>query len=93
MLWATPTTSMVRYGCIHAHFQQEFVSRDRHDEDSFRFAYVMLSFTFIMLNILYTSLLPNVYPVNLKHSNYEHPFSFRVENNVDPDQMASSEAS
>ena len=33
------------------------------------------------------------YPVNLQHSSSMHIFSIRVENSVDPDQMASSEAS
>ena len=40
-----------------------------------------------------TTLLPNIYLVNLQHSSCKHVFSIRVENSVDPDQMASSEAS
>ena len=31
---------------------------------------------------------PNFYPVNLQHSSYKHVFSIRVENGVDPKQMA-----
>ena len=34
-----------------------------------------------------------LYPVNLLHSSCKHVFSIRVENSVDPDQMASSETS
>ena len=34
--------------------------------------------------------LPNFYPVNLQHSNWKHVFSIRVENSVDPDQLASN---
>ena len=36
---------------------------------------------------------PIFYLVNLQHSSYKHAFTSRVENSVDPDQMASSEAS
>ena len=36
---------------------------------------------------VYTALL-NFYPVNLQHSSCKHVFSIRVENSVDPDQMA-----
>ena len=43
----------------------------------------------VMLNILCTTLHPNFYPVNLQHSNCKQA----VENCVDPDEMASSEAS
>ena len=50
-------------------------------------------FTLVMLNILCTTLFPNVYLVNLKHSSCKHAFSIRVENSVDPDQTASLEAS
>ena len=32
------------------------------------------------------------YPVDLQHSRCKHTFSVRVENSVDPDQLASSEA-
>ena len=32
--------------------------------------------------------LPNFYPVNLQQSIYQHVFSIKVENSVDPDQMA-----
>ena len=42
---------------------------------------------------LYSTLVPNFYPVNLQHSSWKHVFSIRVENKVDLDQMASSEAS
>ena len=51
--------------------------------------------TLVMLNILYTctTLLPNFYPVYLHHSSCKHVFSSRVENGVDPVQMASLEAS
>ena len=48
---------------------------------------------FVMLNILYTILLPNFYPVNMQHSSCEHVFSVKVENCEDPDQMASLEVS
>ena len=48
--------------------------------------------TLVMLNILHTTLLPEFYPVNLQHSSCKNVFSIRIENNVDPDQMASSEA-
>ena len=30
----------------------------------------------------------NIFPVNLHHSSFKHIFSIRVENSVDPDQMA-----
>ena len=36
---------------------------------------------------------PKFYPVNLQHSSCKHVFSIRAENTVDPDQMASPEAS
>ena len=49
--------------------------------------------TLIMLNILYTILLPNFYTVHLQHSSCMHAFSFKVENSVNPDQMHSLEAS
>ena len=42
---------------------------------------------------LYTTLLPNFYPVNMQHSSCMHVLSVRVENGVDPDPMASLEAS
>ena len=32
--------------------------------------------------------LPNFYPFNLQHSSCNHIFTIRVENSVDPDQMA-----
>ena len=41
--------------------------RDKHEEVSF--AYVTLSFTFIMMTILCNTLLPNFNPANLQHSN------------------------
>ena len=41
-------------------------------------------------NVLHS--FPNCYPVNLQHSIRKHVFSIGVENNVDPDQMASLEA-
>ena len=37
-----------------------------------------------------TTTLPNFYPVNLHHSICKHVFSIRVENGVDPDQLALS---
>ena len=40
-----------------------------------------------------SSLLPNFYPVSLQHSNFQHAFTIRVRNSVNPDQMASSGAS
>ena len=49
--------------------------------------------TLAILNMLCTSLLPYLYPVSLQHSSYTHVISIRVENSVDPDQMASSKAS
>ena len=45
--------------------------------------------TLVMLNIFCTSFLPKFYPVNLQHSTCV----FRVKSSVDPDQMASLEAS
>ena len=36
---------------------------------------------------------PQFYPVNQQHSGCKHIFSIRVENSVDPDQIASTEAS
>ena len=53
----------------------------------------LISLTLVMLTILCTTLLPNFNPVKLKHSSCKHLFSIRVENSVDPDQMASLEAS
>ena len=42
--------------------------------------------------ILYVQLLlSSFYLVNLYHSSFKRVFSFRVENSVDPEQMASSE--
>ena len=52
-----------------------------------------LNLTIVMLNILYTTLLRNVYAFNLQHPTYKHVFSTRVESSSDPDQMASSETS
>ena len=49
--------------------------------------------TFVKLNIFYAVTLPNCYTVNLQHSSCKHIFPIRVENSVDPVQMASSEAS
>ena len=49
-------------------------------------------FTLIMLNSLCTTLLPNFQPVNLHLSSCKRVFSIRMENSVDPDQMALSEA-
>ena len=46
-----------------------------------------------MLNILYTTLLSDFYPINLQHSSCKHVFfQARVENSVDADQMALLEA-
>ena len=42
---------------------------------------------------LCTTLLPNFCPVNLQHCSYKYVFSISVENSVDPDQLASEEAS
>ena len=43
-----------------------------------------------MLNSLYrNALLPNFKHVYLQHSSCEHVFTIKVENSVDPDQMAS----
>ena len=36
---------------------------------------------------------PNFYSFKMQHSSYKDVFTSRVENSVDPDQMASSEAS
>ena len=48
----------------------------------------------ILLNSDYvTTTLPIFYHVNLHHSSCKHVFSIRVENSVNPGQMASSEAS
>ena len=49
-------------------------------------------FTLVVLNILRTTLLPLFYPINMQHSSCKHVFSIRVETSVNPDQMASSEA-
>ena len=48
-------------------------------------------FTLVMQNIFmyYT---PPFYPVDLQYSSYKHVLSSRLENSVDPDQMASSVA-
>ena len=47
----------------------------------------------VMLNILCTTFLPNSYfCFNMQHSSCKH-VSIRLENDVDPDQMALSEAS
>ena len=50
--------------------------------------------TLVMLNDLMYYTPPHFYPVNPQHSSckHVHVFSMRVENSVDPDQMASSEA-
>ena len=43
-----------------------------------------------MLDILCATRLSNFYPTNLAGDlNYKHVFSSRVENSVDPDQLAS----
>ena len=46
-----------------------------------------------MLNILMYYTPPEFYPFILQHFSCKHAFSIRVENSVDPDQMALSEAS
>ena len=46
----------------------------------------------VMLNILHTTLGLKFNPVNLQHASYKHVFSSRMENSVDPDQMASLES-
>ena len=53
----------------------------------------LISLTLVMLTVLRTTLLLNFNPVKLKHSSCKHLFSIRVENRVDPDQVASLEAS
>ena len=46
-----------------------------------------------MLNFfLCSTLLPEFYLINLQHSSSNHVFSIRLENSVDPDQMATLEA-
>ena len=45
------------------------------------------------MNIIGTNYLPTCYPVNPQHSPFKHVFSIRLENSVDPDQLASEEAS
>ena len=42
--------------------------------------------------VVCTTTLPNFDPVNLHHSSCKHVFSIRVQNRVDPGQMASLEA-
>ena len=42
---------------------------------------------------LSTTLLPNLYPVNQQHSSGKGVFLVRLENSVDPDQMALLDAS
>ena len=54
---------------------------------------VRILLTFVMLTNLYTTLFPNFYPVNLENSICKHVFSTIVENSVDPDMVALSEAS
>ena len=55
---------------------------------------ISLVLTLIMLNIFMYYMLPNFYPIiNLQHSSCKHVFLIKVETSVDPDQMASSEAS
>ena len=46
-----------------------------------------------MLYILRTVFFHNFFPVNLQYSSYKHVFPSRVENSVDPAQLASSGAS
>ena len=43
-------------------------------------------------DFLCTTMLPNFYLFTLQYSSCKHFFSFRVENSVDPDQMALPEA-
>ena len=45
--------------------------------------------TFLMLVFLCTTLLPKFYTINLHNSAYQHVFTSRVENSVNPDQLAS----
>ena len=47
----------------------------------------------VMLNIMMYYSLPYFFPAYLEPSDCKHVFSIRVENNVDADQMALSEAS
>ena len=42
---------------------------------------------------LFATLLSNFNRLNLQYSSCKHVISIKVENSVDPDQMASSEAS
>ena len=55
---------------------------------------VKLLLTLAILNIFMYYTPPQFfYPVNLQHSSCKLVFSIRVDNSVDPDQLASSEAS
>ena len=50
--------------------------------------------TLVVLNILCTILLSNFHSISLQHSSYKHVFTRKIKKkSVDPDQMASSEAS
>ena len=42
-----------------------------------------------MLDLLCATILSDFYPINLLDSNYENVYTSRVENSVDPDQLAS----
>ena len=54
----------------------------------------LLILTLVMLNIRMYNTPPHFfYLVIVQHSSWKHVFSFRVENSVDADQIASSEAS
>ena len=52
----------------------------------------MTSLTLVMLNIFMYYTPPQFYPVNLQPFTCKHVFSIRVENSVDSDPMASTEA-
>ena len=54
--------------------------------------FYIIFLTLFTLKSLCTTLLPNLYPVHLQHSSCKLVFTIRVENSVNPDQMASSEA-
>ena len=47
----------------------------------------------VLTSYFYVQLLSNFYHFSLQHSSCQHVFSVKVENSVDPDQMASSEVS
>ena len=50
---------------------------------------VFVTFTLVMLNIVCNKLLPNLILFTCSMTSCKHVCSIRVENNVDPDQLAS----